>query len=310
MAGARSLLDFLEGASGAGMSAMSFKALSEACFTGDTPVRTEGGAVRADQVTVGTRLLSRDEYDVEGAVEAREVEAVFAREALVTALDAGGRRVRSTAEHPFFVRGKGWTPLNQIKAGDHIATEAGDWVTVDAVAETGEWHPVYNFRVAGHHTYFVGNEEWGWALWAHNRYSKEAGEGLRKRLDAAVEGGVLDRASADRIYAQGDGPGVDTTLGDAWADTWRWGPGSEAHKVSGTPQAQLAAVDQVAQQRLPTNPDYNPGPWNQPGVVEQNNCYAYAANDLAFPRPVGAYGPGDHFPHPGERAGRGSPASR
>ena len=29
---------------------------------------------------------------------------------------------------------------------------------------------VYNLRVADYHTYFVGDESWGFALWAHNAY--------------------------------------------------------------------------------------------------------------------------------------------
>jgi hypothetical protein len=28
--------------------------------------------------------------------------------------------------------------------------------------------PVYNVRVADHHTYFVGDREWGFSVWAHN----------------------------------------------------------------------------------------------------------------------------------------------
>ena len=35
---------------------------------------------------------------------------------------------------------------------------------------TGELEAVYNLRVADHHTYFVGDEGWGWAAWAHNLY--------------------------------------------------------------------------------------------------------------------------------------------
>ncbi len=27
---------------------------------------------------------------------------------------------------------------------------------------------MYNVRVADHHTYFVGTDEWGFSVWAHN----------------------------------------------------------------------------------------------------------------------------------------------
>jgi hypothetical protein len=40
------------------------------------------------------------------------------------------------------------------------------------VFDTQEWEPVFNVRVADHHTYFVGDDGWGWAAWAHNLYLK------------------------------------------------------------------------------------------------------------------------------------------
>ena len=50
-----------------------------------------------------------------------------------------------------------------------IRTEDG-WVSVEEVWDTGDWEVVYNVRVSDHHTYFVGEESWGWSIWAHNTY--------------------------------------------------------------------------------------------------------------------------------------------
>lgn len=79
------------------------------------------------------------------------------------------RVIRTTQEHPFFVYGRGWTPLAEIKVGDLLRTEDG-WVPVTKIEDTGKWEVVYNLRVADHHTYFVGGEDWGFAVWAHNVY--------------------------------------------------------------------------------------------------------------------------------------------
>jgi hypothetical protein len=45
---------------------------------------------------------------------------------------------------------------------------SGEWVAVEEVEDTGEWETVYNLRVADFHTYFVGCDEWGFSVWAHN----------------------------------------------------------------------------------------------------------------------------------------------
>jgi hypothetical protein len=140
----------------------------QVCFAAETPMRTAWGSVRADEVRAGMELLSRDEYNPEGPVEPKVVEEVFVREGLICTLKVMGQTIRSTDEHLFFVRDKGWTPLNQIHEGERIWTEASGWVRVDAVESTDQWETVYNFRIADHHTYFVGDVTWGFGVWAHN----------------------------------------------------------------------------------------------------------------------------------------------
>jgi hypothetical protein len=36
------------------------------------------------------------------------------------------------------------------------------------VRDSGEDAPVYNLRIADYHTYFVGADDWGFSVWAHN----------------------------------------------------------------------------------------------------------------------------------------------
>jgi Pretoxin HINT domain len=55
-----------------------------------------------------------------------------------------------------------------LEIGDRIATETGSWVPVEDLLDTGEWEPLYNFRVADFHTYFVGVHDWGFSVWTHN----------------------------------------------------------------------------------------------------------------------------------------------
>ncbi len=81
--------------------------------------------------------------------------------------EANERVIRTTPEHPFYVRGKGWTPVKALQNGDLIRTEDG-WAPVHAVRDSGQVETVYNWRVADFHTYFVGGEQWGFSVWAHN----------------------------------------------------------------------------------------------------------------------------------------------
>ena len=85
-------------------------------------------------------------------------------------LHIGGQVIGTSGEHPFYVAGKGWTAANELQVGDGVLCADGSTVRVEEVFDTGEWEVVYNLRVADHHTYFVGEEAWGWCAWAHNAY--------------------------------------------------------------------------------------------------------------------------------------------
>ncbi len=138
------------------------------CFVAGTPLLTPDGAKAIEDFRPGDLLLSRDEYDPEGAVEARAVEEVFVRHGQVMYLVVADRRIGTTAEHPFWVRGKGWLPAGEIIAGDHLLGHDGRWSVVSAVERTEEFQTVYNIKVSDFSTYFVGCDEWGFSVWAHN----------------------------------------------------------------------------------------------------------------------------------------------
>ena len=71
-----------------------------------------------------------------------------------------GRVIRTTAEHPFWVDGKGWTAAGELKAGDNLLTADKSKLPVESVSESMDTETVYNFRVADWHTYFVGDKNW------------------------------------------------------------------------------------------------------------------------------------------------------
>jgi len=89
-------------------------------------------------------------------------------------LHVGGKVVGTTAEHPFNVKGKGWTPAQELRAGDEIRLMGKGWTTVEGIADSGLITTVYNLEIEGDHTYFVGCVEWGFSVWAHNAYGSNS----------------------------------------------------------------------------------------------------------------------------------------
>ena len=141
-----------------------------ACFAQGTPVLTPDGEKPIEELKPGDLVLSRNEHNVEGEVQPKLVEQTFQRHAATVSMHIGGHVIRTTNEHPFFVKGRGWTRAGELRVGDLLATDLGSWKEVEKVAATGEDDVVYNLRVADHHTYFVGSKAWGFAVWTHNLY--------------------------------------------------------------------------------------------------------------------------------------------
>ena len=66
--------------------------------------------------------------------------------------------IDSTPEHPFYVEGLGWVEASSLHAGMTIWFANGIKGTVEDISNEGLEEPVtvYNFKVEGFHTYFVG----------------------------------------------------------------------------------------------------------------------------------------------------------
>src|SRR5207249_2245556 len=100
---------------------------------------------------------------------AKQVQEVFTNHLPLLELQVSGRVIRTTAEHPFFVRGRGWTAAGELMAGDRLRSHDERLVVVEKVVHLREEAPVYNLRIADYHTYFVGSRDWRFSVWAHNQ---------------------------------------------------------------------------------------------------------------------------------------------
>ncbi len=113
-------------------------------------------------------VISRNEHDDDAPLTYRKVLRKFERWSLVMELHIGGRVIGTTAEHPYFVRGKGWTATHDLQPGDEVRLMAPGWKTIENVIATDRLEKVYNLEIEEDHTYFVGCDEWGFSVWAHN----------------------------------------------------------------------------------------------------------------------------------------------
>jgi hypothetical protein len=144
--------------------------LSKSCFAAGTPLLTPDGSKRIEDFRVGDILLSAPENDPRAPIQARRVEEVFQRVSPLIELRVGGRSIKTTVEHPFYVDGRGWTKGGALSAGDLLRCHDGRTTPVETIVPTDEIATVYNLRITEYHTYFVGAEAWGFSVWAHNTY--------------------------------------------------------------------------------------------------------------------------------------------
>jgi hypothetical protein len=156
------------------------------CFVAGTPIRTPSGSKPIEEFRsyeeVGDAcdyVLARSESDPTGPVRPRRVLRKFVRVGPVLNLHLGGRVIGTTAEHPFYAEGRGWTPAYDLRIGDRLILESGECLPVEGVADSGRVETVYNMEVEDDHTYFVGDTSWGWAVWSHNTVYEWVAKGMK-----------------------------------------------------------------------------------------------------------------------------------
>ncbi len=170
--------------------------LNMTCFVAGTPVLTPSGAKRIEEFKAGDEILSRPEDQPDAPVRTSVVEKLFELSAPVLQIGLGGRIIETTAEHPFFVAEKGWVPAENLEVGDLLVGHDDKLTRLDSLRVTERYEAVYNLRVAEDHTYFVGDDDWGFSVWVHNAYSiRRATDGTWEIIDSA--GTVVKRGLSE-----------------------------------------------------------------------------------------------------------------
>lgn len=126
------------------------------CFVAGTLVRTGDGAKPIEEIQPGDWVWAWDEET--GEVALRPVMETYVNEtdALVHVF-VNGEEIITTPGHPFYSPVKGWTDAVHLRAGDILVLVNGEYVVVEKIQHELLESPihVYNFNVAGFHTYYV-----------------------------------------------------------------------------------------------------------------------------------------------------------
>jgi hypothetical protein len=140
------------------------------CFVAGTLVVTACGWVPIEEVQVGDWVWARDE--VTGEVRLCEVEETYRNESpVILEVTAGGETLATTPGHPFWVQDHGWKDAGELEVGDRLMNLRGESVVVEDIRRRPVPEAVYNFSVAGLHTYFVGQG----GIWVHNNSGSGCG---------------------------------------------------------------------------------------------------------------------------------------
>ena len=129
----------------------------QTCFTGDTLVAAENGQKRIDEIEVGDKVWAFN-------VETRESELKTVTKVYVHSVDeilhlyTDEGDIDTTANHPFYVIGKGWVAAGDLAVGDKVFNLDGTTSVVlgSAIEKLDEPVLVYNLEVEDFHSYFVG----------------------------------------------------------------------------------------------------------------------------------------------------------
>ena len=142
------------------------------CFASGTLVHTSTGLKSIEEVKIGDTVLAWNE-DTAKTEYKRVVASIIAvrRDVVKLHIDTDEVPLIASANHKFYVKGKGWIMASEIATDDMLLDKNSTAVRIKAAEQ--ELYPeeiqVYNFEVEGLHNYYVGKT----GILTHNRGLKD-----------------------------------------------------------------------------------------------------------------------------------------
>ena len=175
------------------------KALEAICFTEETLISTKSGYKKIKDILVGDYVYSKNISSSDECLK-KVVNTSVKETKVIVRIFIENENIRTTLEHPFYVKIKGWTAAKDLKSNDELILFSNISKPIKKIEIENLHDPikVYNFEVEDWHTYFVGNEK----ILVHNscsagRFPKNTAEDIKKVLGVTKEefhkpGGIKD----------------------------------------------------------------------------------------------------------------------
>jgi hypothetical protein len=134
------------------------------CFTKGTLVLATDGLKPIENIIVGDSIYS---YNIEkNTIESSKVAKTFKSQSQeIFEVVTGNEKVMVTAQHPFYVEGKGWVKVKDLQIGDSLKTRGNNKEQIANITKCNRDEDVYNIEVEGNHNYFVTNSN----ILVHNK---------------------------------------------------------------------------------------------------------------------------------------------
>ncbi|WP_340015434.1 S8 family serine peptidase [Paenibacillus sp. FSL K6-1318] len=124
------------------------------CMPEGTLIKTKNGEIPIEKIKIGDLVLAKDTD--KGIQSYKPVEQLFNTTAEeIFTLQIGKTSLRSTGDHPFWIKNRGWVPVDELAIGDQVELQDGSLERINSIEIKYESVKVYNFTVSDFHTYYV-----------------------------------------------------------------------------------------------------------------------------------------------------------
>ncbi|TAE86553.1 MAG: hypothetical protein EAY81_05415, partial [Bacteroidetes bacterium] len=125
------------------------------CFAKGTLVSSKSGFAEIQTIQIGDSVYTYNEK--KRLLQLCKVKNVIAKNSDgIYELTTQNQKIYVTSEHPFYVIGKGWTTVKNLKLNDKFKTDnPTQYEELKSIRYMKQGLMVYNIEVAGNHNYFV-----------------------------------------------------------------------------------------------------------------------------------------------------------